>query len=106
MSTSFSITDLYAVKGYTVVVTGGGTGLGKAIASAFVANGAKVFISGRRKEVLDKAVTEMNAQASQGGSAIAVPGDVGSKAGCKKLYDDVAAQTKVVSGHHKSFVFC
>lgn len=28
---------------------------------------------------------------------LSVPGDVGSKAGCKKLYEDVAAQTKVVS---------
>lgn len=41
-----------------------------AIAAAYVANGARVFISGRRKEVLEKAAGEMSAQAAQGGSVV------------------------------------
>lgn len=53
-----------------MVVTGGGTGLGKAIASAYVANGAKVFIAGRRAEVLDKAAAEMKANAGKGGEVV------------------------------------
>ena len=43
----------------TAVVTGGGTGIGLAIAKRFAAEGAHVFITGRRKEVLDDAVAEI-----------------------------------------------
>ncbi|MGW3994095.1 SDR family oxidoreductase [Amycolatopsis sp. NPDC004772] len=43
----------------TAVVTGGGTGIGLAIAKRFAAEGAHVFITGRRKEVLDEAVAEI-----------------------------------------------
>lgn len=52
------------------MVTGGGSGIGFAIARAFVAEGAKVCITGRRQDVLDAAVNEL------GGQAIAVAGDV------------------------------
>ncbi|BEJ12977.1 hypothetical protein CspHIS471_0301510 [Cutaneotrichosporon sp. HIS471] len=93
---SFAVDDLFSVTGRTVVITGGGTGLGKAIANAYVTNGAKVFISGRRTEVLDAAVQLIKPQAGKGGDIVAVPGDVSTKAGCKKLYDDIAKLTDVV----------
>jgi NAD(P)-dependent dehydrogenase (short-subunit alcohol dehydrogenase family) len=41
------------------VVTGGSTGIGLGIAKAFVAEGAYVFITGRRQAVLDEAVAEI-----------------------------------------------
>ncbi|SMP13974.1 SDR family NAD(P)-dependent oxidoreductase [Shimia sagamensis] len=45
-----------------VLVTGGGSGIGKATAAAFVASGAKVVITGRRKAVLEKTAQELGSQ--------------------------------------------
>lgn len=50
-----SRTNLTDVSGLVAVVTGGGTGLGLIVARALEANGAKVFITGRRQEKLDEA---------------------------------------------------
>lgn len=50
-----SRTNLTDVSGLVAVVTGGGTGLGLIIARALEANGAKVYITGRRLEKLQEA---------------------------------------------------
>lgn len=47
----------------TIVVTGGGTGIGKAVAERFRADGDQVVITGRRPEVLEKAAAELGAKA-------------------------------------------
>ncbi len=58
----------------TIIVTGGGSGLGKAM-SAYLANlGANVLITGRRQEVLHTTADEINGQAS--GRVFGVSGDV------------------------------
>jgi NAD(P)-dependent dehydrogenase (short-subunit alcohol dehydrogenase family) len=44
------------------VITGGNSGIGLGIAKEFVAQGAFVFITGRRQSELDKAVKENNRQ--------------------------------------------
>jgi NAD(P)-dependent dehydrogenase (short-subunit alcohol dehydrogenase family) len=43
------------LKGKTVLVTGGGSGLGYALAGAFSSQGARVLIAGRNRETLDRA---------------------------------------------------
>ena len=47
---------LFDVSHVTAVVTGGGTGIGLMITQGLVANGAKVYITGRREEALNTVV--------------------------------------------------
>jgi len=49
-----------ALKGKTIVVTGGGTGLGKAMATYFSELGANLVISSRKLSVLEAAATEIS----------------------------------------------
>ena len=42
-----------------IVVTGGGTGIGRAVAEAFAARGDQVVIAGRRKDVLEEAAAQL-----------------------------------------------
>jgi NAD(P)-dependent dehydrogenase (short-subunit alcohol dehydrogenase family) len=48
------ILEKFSLKGKSGIVTGGGTGLGKGIATGMVQAGAAVLIVGRRKEILEK----------------------------------------------------
>ena len=48
-----------SLSGQVALVTGGGTGIGKAIAQAMLAEGAKIIIVGRKEEVLKVAQTEL-----------------------------------------------
>lgn len=61
------------LKGKTAVVTGGGTGIGRAIALALACEGARVAIWGRRREPLEDAAGEI---ARAGGNAKVVLCDV------------------------------
>jgi NAD(P)-dependent dehydrogenase (short-subunit alcohol dehydrogenase family) len=58
--TDFSLEKLIDVDGLVVVVTGGGTGIGLYLSLALAANGARVYIIGRRKEVLEQTAAEHN----------------------------------------------
>ncbi|GAD97193.1 hypothetical protein ANI_1_1164034 [Paecilomyces variotii No. 5] len=75
-----------------VVITGGGSGLGKAIAEGFSSNGAKVYITGRRSEVLQKTAEELNAKATLDGEVIPVQGDVATKDGCAGLVREISGR--------------
>ena len=56
------------LAGKRILITGGGTGLGKELARHFVAHGASVHICGRREAVLQGAVAELREAAQHGGS--------------------------------------
>jgi NAD(P)-dependent dehydrogenase (short-subunit alcohol dehydrogenase family) len=56
------------LAGKRILVTGGGTGLGKELARQFAAQGASVHICGRREAVLKATVDELSATAAHGGS--------------------------------------
>lgn len=63
-----------ALKGKTILVTGGGTGLGKSMATYFSSLGANVAIFSRKMPVLEAAAKEI--EAKTGGSVLPVTGDV------------------------------
>ncbi|USX29070.1 glucose 1-dehydrogenase [Oxalobacteraceae bacterium OTU3CINTB1] len=66
-----------------VVVTGGSDGIGLATAKLFAIEGAHVYITGRRQELLDEAVKEI------GHGAVGVQGDVSKAADVARLYERI-----------------
>ena len=61
------------LQGRVAIITGGGTGLGRAMALEYSSLGAKLVLAGRRLENLEATAAEI---LSAGGEAIAVPTDV------------------------------
>src|SRR5580700_8168761 len=69
------------LQGKVALITGGTSGLGLATAKRFVAEGAQVFVTGRRQDAVDAAVKEI------GGTITGVQGDVAKLADLDRLYD-------------------
>ena len=68
--------DSRTLAGRSLLVTGGGSGLGFAMARAFASYGAKVTIAGRRAERLAAAAVEIGAAAREGGEVDTFAADV------------------------------
>ena len=71
------------LNGKIALVTGGTSGIGFATAKLFVAEGAHVYITGRRQEKLDEAISEL------GANATAVQGDVANLSDLDRLFQQI-----------------
>lgn len=76
--------DQGQLAGRVAVVTGGGTGIGRASALLLAAEGARVAVAGRRREPLGEVVAAMPP-----GSGLAVPTDVSDSAAVERLFATV-----------------
>jgi NAD(P)-dependent dehydrogenase (short-subunit alcohol dehydrogenase family) len=76
------------LKDKVAVITGGNSGIGLATAQRFVAEGAYVFITGRRQSELDAAVKQIGKNNNISG----IHGDVSNMADLDRLYDVVEEQ--------------
>jgi NAD(P)-dependent dehydrogenase (short-subunit alcohol dehydrogenase family) len=74
------------LEGKTAVVTGGASGIGLAIAKRFVAEGAFVYVFGRRQDALDAALSEL------GASARGIRGDITDLAHLDRLFEAVKTE--------------
>jgi NAD(P)-dependent dehydrogenase (short-subunit alcohol dehydrogenase family) len=74
------------LKGRRAVITGGNSGIGRAIALEFAAEGARVAIFGRNRRELDEAATAL------GPDALAVEGDVTRLPDLERLFREAAAR--------------
>jgi NAD(P)-dependent dehydrogenase (short-subunit alcohol dehydrogenase family) len=75
--------QLNRLQGKVAVITGGSSGIGFATAEQFVTEGAYVYITGRREQELNAAVTKI------GKNIAAVQGDVSNLEDLDKLYEKI-----------------
>jgi NAD(P)-dependent dehydrogenase (short-subunit alcohol dehydrogenase family) len=86
MNTNTTNTTSQKLAGKIALVTGGNSGIGLATTKRFIAEGAYVFISGRRQDQLNAAVQEI------GGSATGVQGDISKLADLDRLFATIREQ--------------
>lgn len=79
-----------ALKNKTIIVTGGGTGLGRSMGKYFLELGANLVITSRKKDVLDKTAGELTRET--GGKVLAVPCDV-------RKYEEIENVIKSAEAH-------
>ncbi|KUI54244.1 Rhamnolipids biosynthesis 3-oxoacyl-[acyl-carrier-protein] reductase [Cytospora mali] len=83
--------SLFNMKGRVALVTGGGSGIGLMITQALAVNGAKVYVTGRTEEKLDRVVETYNQDIE--GEIIALTGfDVTKKNDIVKLVKEIESR--------------
>ncbi|MDQ3145030.1 MAG: SDR family oxidoreductase [Pseudomonadota bacterium] len=89
------MTKLFDLTGKVAIITGSSRGIGKAIAEALAAHGAKVVISSRKQDACDEVAAALNAEHGASDSeptAIAVAASISDKAALQNLVDQTRAQ--------------
>lgn len=86
------------VKGYGVLVTGGGTGIGHACAAALAADGAAVTICGRTESKLADSAERIGKEAANGGSVAYVVADVTDESSVAAAVAAAAEPTGTLNG--------
>lgn len=73
------------MKDKVVIITGAGSGIGKALAEVFAGNGARLVISGRRKELLEQHAENLR---KTGAQVLVVQSDVSREEDCRSLVNN------------------
>lgn len=84
------------LSGQRILVTGGGSGLGRVMAEAFLILGADVYICGRRGQLLDEAAGDM--MAAHGGSVKGVACDIRDPDAIEAMIDGIWADGGALTG--------
>ena len=79
------------LKGKVALITGGDSGIGRAVAVLFAREGAKVAIS-YLEETKDAEETRRIVEEEEGGEALLIAGDIAEKSHAKKIVDDTVAR--------------
>jgi NAD(P)-dependent dehydrogenase (short-subunit alcohol dehydrogenase family) len=88
MEEACMMNELFSLKGRTALITGGSRGIGRMIATGFLEQGARVYISSRKADVCDQTAAELSAL----GTCISLPADVSSVEGAKALAKKFASR--------------
>ncbi|EST31352.1 SDR family NAD(P)-dependent oxidoreductase [Streptomyces roseochromogenus] len=87
MTSQAYLSDLFSLDGRVAVVTGGSSGIGRAIAGALARAGARVVVVARGKEQLEQTVGELT---GAGCTAAWVAGDLGTRDGVRAAAEEAA----------------
>ncbi|KAI0755311.1 NAD(P)-binding protein [Daedaleopsis nitida] len=90
MTDTLRLDKIFNLQGRVALVTGGGTGIGWHIAQGLAENGAKVYITGRRKETLEKSASTFASQHKGNGSIIPLSMDVTDRPSITAARDAIA----------------
>lgn len=85
-----------AFKGKTIIITGGGTGLGRSMGKYLLQLGANLVITSRKKDVLTQAAAQLMAET--GGQVLAVPCDVRKYEEIEQVLNETEKQFGAIHG--------